>query len=80
MDPATTTLTSTFEMLTGPQTYKCDANGSLLHPIQVGPLNETLTRAEQVIYDEESFNFTWGFDEYFIRYFFVKFIPFKFLK
>jgi len=39
---------STLETYSGPITYQCDDNGTLLAPIQVGPSNQTLTTADQV--------------------------------
>jgi len=36
------------EAYSGPITYQCDDNGTLLVPVKVGPMNQTLTTADQV--------------------------------
>lgn len=59
-----TMATSILEIDSSPESFKCDANGSLLSPIQVGPMNQTLTRAEQVNFMEKC-----NLSEYYIQFF-----------
>lgn len=48
MPPMDLSINSTEDPFADPVSYQCYDNGTLLVPVQIGPMNQTLTTAEEV--------------------------------
>ena len=50
MPPLDESINSTMDPYADPVSYQCYDNGTLLVPVQIGPMNQTLTTAEEVTF------------------------------